>query len=689
MMIRQRLQAAWRAYKLGADIGVGYGVAGDDYAPAEYGDYIATSNPVYVCVNKRAKMLPLLPPRLYRLNALGEKTEVTKGNLWVLLRKANPQWTFKKLLHFTEMDLCLWGSAVWFLERGASGRGPVREMWRARPDRVTQVPHATDYVSRYTYRTAWGQELSFAPEETVYFAYPNPIDEFQGLSPLGAARLAADVASAAQKSNRAMFANGLNLGGIIKPKAGGVFTPQQAKDLEEDISRRFRGADKAHKWAVLRFEAEMQPGGITPKDAEYLGALNFSLEEVCRAYDMPLDLVGGQRTYQNVEAALKAMWTQCLLPEAGFIADELTGQLLPLFPGEADVVEFDSSKIHELQEDREEVVNQIATLNRVGVPLNALLNEFMPSLLPDAEGYPWGDAWWAPGGVMPVSSAEAPARSEPLPSLEAEPELVPERGRRSAPAGWEYGGADHRRAWGKFVRTAERQERKITKVVQGLFKRQEESVKAKLEGAGDITPAYDPFDREAWGKTFRKEIRPVMAEIVTEAAEDAIDELGLDLVFDVNEPRVRKFLDIRAQRFAEEVNETTWRQLKDSIIEGLDDGEAIPQLMERVSEVMGERIRSTPETIARTEAEGALNGGALEAWRQSGVVEKKQWLSALDDRVREPPESEFDHRSAHGETVPIDEPFVATGEPLMFPGDDGSAGNIINCRCSMRALVEA
>jgi len=36
--------------------------------------------------------------------------------------------------------------------------------------------------------------------------------------------------------------------------------------------------------------------------------------------------------------------------------------------------------------------------------------------------------------------------------------------------------------------------------------------------------------------------------------------------------------------------------------------------------------------------------------------------------------------------VPLDKPFIVSGEPLMFPGDGSkgaSPGNLINCRCSV------
>jgi len=81
--------------------------------------------------------------------------------------------------------------------------------------------------------------------------------------------------------------------------------------------------------------------------------------------------------------------------------------------------------------------------------------------------------------------------------------------------------------------------------------------------------------------------------------------------FNVTKPAVAKFIAGRAQRFAEEVNQTTWDRLKEALGEGMDAGESIPDLMKARRGGHGDRIRSTPENIARTEVIGASNGGTL------------------------------------------------------------------------------
>lgn len=59
---------------------------------------------------------------------------------------------------------------------------------------------------------------------------------------------------------------------------------------------------------------------------------------------------------------------------------------------------------------------------------------------------------------------------------------------------------------------------------------------------------------------------------------------------------------------------------------------------------------------------------------------KKQWVSTLDGKTRDR------HKRLDGEVVDIDKPF---SNGLMYPGDmSGPPGEVINCRCAMREIVE-
>src|SRR5690606_7540915 len=125
-----------------------------------------------------------------------------------------------RLLNMTELSLCLWGSCFWFVERagGKAARGLPQQIWWGRPDRVKVHPHPVDYISGFTYTSGnGGQEIYYPAHQVVWIRYANPLDEFSGLSPLAAARLSADTASAAMRSNRNIFANGSNMAGVVTP----------------------------------------------------------------------------------------------------------------------------------------------------------------------------------------------------------------------------------------------------------------------------------------------------------------------------------------------------------------------------------------------------------------------------------------------------------------------------------------
>ena len=195
------------------------------------------------------------------------------------------------------------------------------------------------------------------------------------------------------------------------------------------------------------------------------------------------------------------------------------------------------------------------------------------------------------------------------------------------------------------------------------------------------------FDLTRWTRLFRKVMRDLLKALVGEFGEAAIEALGRpDLIFNVGRPEVLRFIEMRAQRFAERVNETTWEMLRDSLSEGIENGEGLEALKERVREVMGDRIRSSEEVIARTEVNGAANGGSLEAWKQSGVDVKKAWLSALlPDRTRE---THFEAHDRYNECpIGLDEDFDVGGGSGPHPGAIGLAEEDINCLCSMVPVV--
>lgn len=700
--------------------------------PAVTGLY-RRANAVYACIRLRSGMISSLPLVAYKLGTdggsgrvvdvrqphqrlgmptrvrgkrvadAGAVTQVETGQLASLLARPNPDWTSRTLIQATESSLCLGGQSHWQLERGKDGRGVPFEMGIVKSDRMQVIKPGDDQApstssSRVRSIAGWhkdrytsGSDI-LTPDEVVWFRYVDPDDlDYGCVAPAEVAKLGADSYRDAMKSNRDIFRRGLTAGGMLLPaKDDGEFDEDQALDLESDLSKRLMGRENNHAIAVMRTRFELAPfSNITPHDAEFLGLLDFTIEDVGRAFGVPIEFIGGsRRTYQNLPESSVLIWMQTLEPEATFIAEELTAKLVPLFGGEADFVAFDLSNVSALQEDEA----KRWAIARDAIRAGALtVNEWRKE-----EGLaplPWGDSWWAPGALAPVATVtpdETSPESAPAPTPAEEPLRTSLRallGRRNAepdadralvPA---FDSDEHRAFMRARDETLADFERAIERVARELLKSQAESLSERLSASRvfsriDVDDLRKAFNRPRWVREFREKMRPELAKAVRAGG----DMLGgqFDFTFDPGAAPVVNFLRARAQRLAEEVNETTWEDLKDSVSEGITAGESMTDLAGRVTTVMADKIRSTPELIARTEAIGAYTGGSLEAARQSDLTLEKAWMSALDGkRVRET------HQEAHGQTVGIDEDFEVGDATGPGPGLMGDPNEDCNCRCAL------
>jgi len=129
--------------------------------------------------------------------------------------------------------------------------------------------------------------------------------------------------------------------------------------------------------------------------------------------------------------------------------------------------------------------------------------------------------------------------------------------------------------------------------------------------------------------------------------------------------------------------------LQEATMEGLGASQMAIKLRDALGGKWGTDATYRAARIARTDTTMASNLGSLTGAIESKEPMKKVWLSTRDTKTRRPKKhNRFDHygrfpTGPDGETVDLKEPFTKTGEHLQYPGDySGSAGNVINCRCT-------
>lgn len=134
------------------------------------------------------------------------------------------------------------------------------------------------------------------------------------------------------------------------------------------------------------------------------------------------------------------------------------------------------------------------------------------------------------------------------------------------------------------------------------------------------------------------------------------------------------------------ISVTTFRDAVDTIRDVLrisrDDGLGTDATARMMRQRFDDMSLTRAHTIARTEAHTAANAGVHTAAVETGLPIEKEWVTVIDDRERE------SHHAVDGQRRDLLDPFIVDDEELMYPGDpDGSARNIINCRCAVSHTV--
>lgn len=138
------------------------------------------------------------------------------------------------------------------------------------------------------------------------------------------------------------------------------------------------------------------------------------------------------------------------------------------------------------------------------------------------------------------------------------------------------------------------------------------------------------------------------------------------------------------------VNETTKREIEETIRAGLAEGKSIGEIQADIHNSQA----FTPAralTIARTETTRALCSGSDIAYNQAanlGARIEVEWVKAPI-----PVAPVRSHRACHGQRVAPGQRFVIPsgedqGSTALFPGGFGIARQDINCRCATRPIID-
>jgi len=245
--------------------------------------------------------------------------------------------------------------------------------------------------------------------------------------------------------------------------------------------------------------------------------------------------------------------------------------------------------------------------------------------------------------------------------------------------------------WRQFIEFVTEREAEMKEKVVELFKDQETIILQRLEDVkhwrkdlrkgkeSSILPSVEEL-----GITWKVVFIDILREILIEQGNYTLSFLGVGGNLNLITDTAVGFLRVNGAELITSINETTRNQLRETLAQGFEAGEGVPDLRGRVEDVFKEATRNRAEMIARTETIRASNFATVEAYRQSEVVEAKEWLAEMDDRTC-PYCQEM-----NGKVIDLNESYFEEGDDFTV---DGSTLNIelldvdepplhVNCRCT-------
>lgn len=527
-----------------------------------------------------------------------------------------------------------------FTVKQRSPMGAPVALWPVPPSWVKDVP--TISFPFYVI-DARGFEMNVPRPDVIWGRDPDPVDPYGRAS--GTVQALSDEIDSdeyAAQFIKSFFKNNAMPDAFVGIEGA---TAESVRQFQAAWEQKNRGPQKAHRISFFNKEPKVVKLGAEFKDNALVELRKFERDSIMQAFGIPPELLGvltnSNRATIDAAETLFARWT--LTPRAERKRIIYQNQLAPDFD-ERLIVGF----VSPVPDDKEHQLN-VAKAQSWALTRGEWRE--MSGLEPHEEG---DDVYLQPVNLVPISAGDSSANVAP-----------PTDGGSTAPA------AD---------RALTRQRNKT------------------------ITPAdLDALERIVDEQLLLEETEDIMRQGVEQFGQRMLDRLGVNLSFNLVNPRILQHLrEYAGDRIVEKINATTKQALRATLAEGTKNGEDIPKLAKRVQSVMTNRRKFEAVRIARTEVLRSSNFANVEGMRQSGIIAEHQWLTTLDGRER------GSHRAMNLQKRKIaEDPFVIPPHPPEVnprtgttqgpfdigatadaPGDFGIARQDINCRCTTIPVVD-
>lgn len=627
------------------------------------------SGVAYRCIDDIAEAMgSKYEPYLYTKNAKGMRTTVPSHPFFDVLMNPNEGITFYELIEGSQSFVEQFGEFFWYMVPGqktgyANG---VKEIYLMRPDKMgIVIDKDTGDVLGYNYNTGAGKKIPFTPEEIMHFKKFNPKNPYRGFSTLQAALDYIVTEQEVSRFTSRYFHNNAALSGILT--VDGKISRENWNKFVRQWRERYQGVENAGKVALLReSQAKFTSISSSISDMQLKDLKETTVDQILMMFKIPKGMFGmesdqglGRASVETLEYIF-AKWTMTNKMER--FDDFLLRCIKKYYPKDSayfcdhiSIVPDDKEFMLQVYDKgvdrwltREEIRSQDPLTANTEIPGS---NQLFTTLQ-----------------QMPL---EAAGTQEPADGNDNEPDddeskSVTRIVVKSKKKDLEYS-TQQKEAYRLSVeRNAAAYSRKYKQTFNGVLKDQRQRVIKRLKHLAGKSLADQLLSLAEESDQFNKDLMPVLEALILEQGQLALIFSGSesDVKYKMSEA-IKNAMQKSTKKMAQNFNSETADQLAETISEGLQDGESISDLTDRVNGVYDQAEGYRAERIARTESQYASNSATLDAYKQNPVVTSMQWFAnpgacpycdALD-----------------GTVVGLDDTFVAQGDSVDTTDDNGNS----------------
>lgn len=237
---------------------------------------------VWSCVNRRAAIIASLPFFAYQTQAKGQKELARNSRLYAILHESpNSRMTPFEFWRAMMMNHDLRGNAYARIDRDSNGEAVA--MW---PMPADQVEARVLDNGSMVYLYSLGRDIAVLADTNVLHL-KDLGNGTVGLPKLEFMRATTDEAAKAQTTASKIFGSGGKPTGVL------MIDKVLNKEQREAIQLSFAGMREGNESRLYVLEANMkyEQLSLSPEDQQLLETRQFSVEEICRWFDVPPVLV--------------------------------------------------------------------------------------------------------------------------------------------------------------------------------------------------------------------------------------------------------------------------------------------------------------------------------------------------------------------------------------------------------------